>query len=183
LRLNSKDLFKPSLKIPQPIVIKDDDSPEFSSMEEMAVNVLKGITVKKEKSKYNEDETAKSPFVTMKKEYPTDSSQQRIQDYGLDLEQESIGTSPHAGDPYDSSQDIKPEIKNDTLGVQGSIKGTQGKEPKVIHKYNMTTKSRTMANHNKSITKQDKKKMQVEVKIERVDDSQQVKELSFKSIP
>jgi hypothetical protein len=77
LRLNSKALFKPSLKDPQPIVIEDDDNPEFSSMEEMEVNVLKGMTVKKEKSNPNEGETAETPFVTVKKEYPTDSSQQQ----------------------------------------------------------------------------------------------------------
>jgi hypothetical protein len=58
LRLNSKDLFKPTLKDPQQIVIKDDDNLEFSSMEEMAVNVLKGMEMKKEKSKSNEGETA-----------------------------------------------------------------------------------------------------------------------------
>jgi hypothetical protein len=33
LRLKSKALFKPSLKYPQPIVIEDDDSPEYASME------------------------------------------------------------------------------------------------------------------------------------------------------
>jgi hypothetical protein len=75
VRLNSKALFKPSLKYPKPIVIEDDDSPEFSSMEEMEVNVLKGMTVKKEKSKFSEDEAAETPFVRVKKECPTDSSQ------------------------------------------------------------------------------------------------------------
>jgi hypothetical protein len=47
LRLNSNVIFKPSLKEPQPIVIEDDDSPEFSNMEEMEVNFLKGMTMKK----------------------------------------------------------------------------------------------------------------------------------------
>jgi hypothetical protein len=56
-------------------VIEDDDSPKFSNMEEMSINVLKGMTVKKEKSKSNEGETAETPFVTVKKEYPTESSQ------------------------------------------------------------------------------------------------------------
>jgi hypothetical protein len=56
-------------------VIEDDDSPKFASMEEMAINVLKGMTVKKEKSKSNEGETVETPFVTMKKEYPIDSNQ------------------------------------------------------------------------------------------------------------
>jgi hypothetical protein len=47
-------------------VIEDDDNPQFSSMEEMEVNVLKGMIVKKEKSKFNEGETAETPFVTLK---------------------------------------------------------------------------------------------------------------------
>jgi hypothetical protein len=117
LRLKSKALFNPSLKYPQLIVIEDDDSPEFSSMKEMEVNVLKGMIVKKEKSKSSEDEATEMPFVTVKKEYPTDSIQQGIQDYGLDPEQDSIGTSPHAWDPFHSLQEIKPEIETDTLGV------------------------------------------------------------------
>jgi hypothetical protein len=75
LRIKSKALFNPSLKYPQLIVIEDVDSPKFSIMEEMAVNVLKGMIVKKEKSKYSEDEATETPFVTVKKEYPTDSSQ------------------------------------------------------------------------------------------------------------
>jgi spore coat polysaccharide biosynthesis predicted glycosyltransferase SpsG len=75
LRLKSKALFKTSLKTSQPIVIKDDDSPKFSSMEEMVVNVLKGMTVKMEKLKSNEVETIETSFVTMRKEYPTDYSQ------------------------------------------------------------------------------------------------------------
>jgi hypothetical protein len=140
-------------------VIEDDDSPEFASMEEMSVNVLKGMTVKKEKSKSNEGETAETPFVTVKKEYPTKSIQQGIQDYGLDLDQDSIGTSPHAGDPYHGPWDIKPKIKTDTLGVHGSIKATPGKEPEVIQKYNMRTRSRALADHNKSIAEQEKKKI------------------------
>jgi hypothetical protein len=159
LRMNSKALFKPSLKDPQPIVIEDDDSPEFSSMEEMAVNILKRMTVKKEKSKSNKGETMETPFLTLKRQYPIDFSQHGIHDYGLDLEQESIGTSPHAEDPYHSSQYIKPEIKTDTLGVQGSIKGTQGKEPEVINRYNMRARRITLVDHNKSITEQDEKKM------------------------
>lgn len=56
-------------------MIEDDDSLEFASMEEMAVNGLKGMTVKKEKSKSNEGETVETPFVSVKKEYPTDSNQ------------------------------------------------------------------------------------------------------------
>jgi hypothetical protein len=109
LRLNSKALFKPSLKYPQPIMIEDDDSHEFSRMEEIAINVLKGMIVKKEKSKPNEGETTETPFVTVKKEYPTDSNQQQgTRDYGPDMEKDSIVTSPHAGDPHHSSQDIKP---------------------------------------------------------------------------
>jgi hypothetical protein len=127
LRLNSKALFKPSLKYPQPILIEDDDSPKFSSMEEMTVNVLKGMTVKKEKSKSSEDEAAKTPFVTVKKEYPSDSNQQGIQDYGFDPEKDSIGTSPHAGDPCHNLQDIKPKIKSDIVGVQGPLKELKGK--------------------------------------------------------
>jgi hypothetical protein len=134
LRLNSKALFKTSLKDPQPIVIKDDDSLKFSSMKEMTVNVLKGTTMKKEKSKSSEDEVVETPFLTVKKDYPIDSSQQGIQDYGLDSEQYYIGTSPHVGYPYHNLQDIKLEIETDTLGVQVSIKGTKGKEPKVINK-------------------------------------------------
>jgi hypothetical protein len=64
-------------------------------MEEILVNVLKGMTVEKGKSNLDEGETIETPFATMKKEYPTDSSQQRgTQDYGLDLEKDSIGTSP-----------------------------------------------------------------------------------------
>jgi hypothetical protein len=55
-------------------------------MEEMVVKVLKGNTMKKEKSKSSEDEVAETPFVTVKKEYPTESSQQGIHDYGLDPE-------------------------------------------------------------------------------------------------
>jgi hypothetical protein len=153
--------------------------PNFPAWKKWTVNVLKGMTVKKEKSKSNEDETAETPFVTVKKEYPTDSSQQGIHDYGLDPEQDSIGTSPHAGDPYHNLQDIKPEIETDTLGVQGSIKGTKGKEPEVVHKYNMRRRSRTLVDHNKSIIEQDKKKKQVEVKTERVDDNQQVQELKL----
>jgi hypothetical protein len=54
-------------------VIEDDDSPEFANMEEREVNVLKGMKVKKDKSKSSEDEVAETPFVTVKKEYPTDS--------------------------------------------------------------------------------------------------------------
>jgi hypothetical protein len=160
-------------------MIEDNDSTEFSSMEEMAVNILKGMTVKKEKLKSNEGEIAKTPFVIMKKKYPIDSSQQGIQDYGLDPEKDYIGTSPNAWDPYHSLRDIKPEIKTDTLGVQGSIEGAKGKEPKVVHKYNIIKRSRTLADHNMSITKKDKKKMQVEVKKERVDDNQQVQELKL----
>jgi len=56
-------------------LIEDDESPKFSSMEEMEVNFFKGMTVKKEKSKSSEDEVAETPFVTVKKEYPTDSIQ------------------------------------------------------------------------------------------------------------
>jgi hypothetical protein len=180
LRLNSKDLFKPSLKDPQPIVIEDDESPEFASMEEMAVDVLKGMIVKKDRSKPNEGETIETPFVTMKKEYPKDSNQlQGTHDYGPYIEQHSIDTLPHVEDPHHSSQEIKPEIKVDTLGVQGSSKGTQGKEPEVIHRYNMRIRSKTMGNHNKSIAEKDEKKMQVEVKIEKVDDNQQVQELKL----
>jgi len=44
-------------------------------MEEMAVNVLKVMTVKREKSKSSQNEAAKTPFVTVKKEHPSDSSQ------------------------------------------------------------------------------------------------------------
>jgi hypothetical protein len=54
--MNSKALFKPSLKYPQPILIEDDESAEFSNMEEMEVNILKVMTVKKEESKSSEDE-------------------------------------------------------------------------------------------------------------------------------
>jgi hypothetical protein len=48
-------------------LLENDDSPKFASMEEMAVNVLKGMTVKKEKSKSNEGENAETPFVTSEK--------------------------------------------------------------------------------------------------------------------
>jgi hypothetical protein len=65
------------------------------------------------------------------------------------------------------------------LGVQGSTKGTQGKELEVIHRYNMRKRTRTLVEQNKSITDQDEKKMQVEVKTERVVDKQQVKELNL----
>jgi hypothetical protein len=65
------------------------------------------------------------------------------------------------------------------LGLHGSIKGTQGKEPEVIHIYNMRTRRRTLTDHNKSITEKDEKKMQVEVKPESVDDNQQVQELKL----
>jgi hypothetical protein len=159
LRLNSKALFKPSLKYPQPILIEDDDSPEFSSMEEMDSQCFEGNDSEKREIKVYEDEAAETPFVTVKKEYPTDSSQQGIHDYGLDPEQDSIGTSPHAGDPCHNLQDIKPEIKADIVGVQGSTKGTKGKEPEVIHSYNMRTRSRALADHNKSSIEKDKKKM------------------------
>jgi hypothetical protein len=146
----------------------------------MVVNVLKGMIVEKGKSNPNEGETIETPFVTVKKEYPIDSSQQQgTQDYGLDLEKDSIDTSPHAGNSHHSSQDIKPDIKIDTLGIQRSIKGTQGKEPKVIHIYNMRTRSGTLDYHNKSITEKNKKKRKVVVKTERVDDNQQVKELNL----
>jgi hypothetical protein len=121
-------------------------------MEEMIVNVFKGMTVKKEKSKSNEDEAAETPFVTVKKEYPTDSSQHEIHDHGLDPEQDSIGTSPHVGDPCHSLKDIKTKIKVDIVGVHGSAKGTKGKEPKAIHNDNMRTRSRALDNNNKSIT-------------------------------
>jgi hypothetical protein len=84
-------------------VIEDDDNPEFSNMEEMTINVLNGMIVKKEKSKPNEGDTAETPFVIVKKEYPIDSSQQGIHDYGIDLEKDSIGTLPHAQDPYHNS--------------------------------------------------------------------------------
>jgi hypothetical protein len=112
----------------------------------------------------------------MKKEYPTNSSQQGIQYYVLGPEQDSIGTSPHVGDPCHILQDIKPEIKNDIVGVHGSIKGTKGKEPEVVHKYNMRRRSKTLADHNKYIIEKDKNKMQVEVKTKRVDENQQVHE-------
>jgi hypothetical protein len=65
--------------------------------------------------------------VIVKNEYPSVSSQQGIHDYGFDHEQDSIGTSPHAGDPCHSLQDIKLEVKADTMGVQESTKGTKGK--------------------------------------------------------
>jgi hypothetical protein len=46
LRLNSKEIFNPSLKDQQPIVIEDEDTEEdisgFSNMEEMAIHTLKG---------------------------------------------------------------------------------------------------------------------------------------------
>jgi hypothetical protein len=115
----------------------------------------------------------------MKKEYPTNSSQQGIQYYVLGPEQDSIGTSPHVGDPCHILQDIKPEIKNDIVGVHGSIKGTKGKEPEVIHRYNVKTRSRTLADHNNSITEKEKKKMQVEVKTERFDDIQKVHKIKL----
>ena len=43
----------------------------------MTINFLKGMRVKKEKSKSNEGEIAETPFVTVKKEYPTDSNPQQ----------------------------------------------------------------------------------------------------------
>jgi hypothetical protein len=67
------------------------------------------------------------------------------------------------------------------LGVHGSIKGTHGKEFKVIHRYNIRTRRKTLANHNMCITNQDEKKMQVEVKTKRVDDIQQVQELKLQA--
>jgi hypothetical protein len=118
----SKDLFKPSLKEPQPILIEDDESPKFTSMEEMAVNVLKVMTVKIEKSKSSVKEATETPFVTVNKEYPSYSSQQGIQYYGFDPEQDSIGTSPLARDPCHSLQEIKPEVETDTVRLQGSTK-------------------------------------------------------------
>ena len=44
LRLNSKELFNPSLKDPQPIIIEDEYSSRFSNMAEMEVHALKKIT-------------------------------------------------------------------------------------------------------------------------------------------
>jgi len=67
------------------------------------------------------------------------------------------------------------------LGVQESIKATQGKETEVIQRYNIRKRRRTLVDDNKSITEQDKKKMQVVVKIERVDDNHQVKALKQKN--
>ena len=140
-------------------MIEDNDSPKFSSMEEMVVNVLKGMTVKREKSKSSENEAEETPFVTVKKKYPIDSSQQGIHNYGFYHDQDSIGTSPHAWDPCHSLQDIKPEIKANIVGVQRSTKGTKCKEPEVIHNNNMRTRSRALVDHNKSSTKQEKEKI------------------------
>jgi len=117
LRLKSKALLKPSLKDPLSIFIEDDDIPKFVSMEEMSFNVLKGMTMKIETSKSSENEVTKTPFVTMKKEYPSVSSQQGIHDYVFDPDQYSIGTSSHAGYTCHNLQDIKPEVKADTVGV------------------------------------------------------------------
>jgi len=55
-------------------------------------------------------------------------------------------------------------IKTDTLGVQGSTKGTEENKLEVIHRYNMRKRTRPLVEQNKSIADQDEKKMQVEVK-------------------
>jgi hypothetical protein len=146
----------------------------------MIVNVLKGMIVKREKSKSRENQVEKTPFVTMRKEYPSDSSQQGIQDDGFDPKKYSIGISPHVGGPCHSFQYIKPKVKYDTVGVQDSTKGTKGKEPEVIYNHNMRNKIKSLADHNKFITEHEMKKIQVEVKIERVDDNQKVCKLNLK---
>jgi hypothetical protein len=137
------------------------------------------MIVKRQKSNSSEDEDAETSFVIVKKEYPTKSSQHGIHDYGHDLEQDSIGTSPHVGDPCHSLQDIKPKIKYDTVGVHGSTTREKDKEPEVINNYNMRSRSRELADHNKSSIEKDKKKMQVEIKTHRVDDIQQFHKLKL----
>jgi hypothetical protein len=100
LRLNSKELFNPSLKYPQPIVIEDEDNSGFSNMEEMVVHTLKKMTWDKEKLKFCKGETSGVQFAAVKTEYPIDSSlQQDAGDFGPDPKQDSDGISPNAGLP------------------------------------------------------------------------------------
>ena len=44
LILNSKALFNPSLKDPQPIVIEDEENSRFANMEEMESHTLNKMT-------------------------------------------------------------------------------------------------------------------------------------------
>jgi hypothetical protein len=114
LRLNSKALFKPSLKDPQPIVIEDDDdSPEFSSMEEMVVHTLKKMTGDKRKLEFCKGEASRVQLATVKTEYPADSSlQQDARDFGPYPKQDSDGIFPHAEvSPKQHIEDIKPKVK------------------------------------------------------------------------
>jgi hypothetical protein len=96
LRMNSKELFNPSLKDPQPIIIEDEDNSRFSNMEEMAVHTLKKMTGDKEKLKFSKGETSGVQFATIKMEYPADSGlQQNEREFGPDIEQDSDGISPN----------------------------------------------------------------------------------------
>jgi hypothetical protein len=83
LRLNSKALFKPSLKDPQPIVIEDDDNPKFSNMEEMVFHTMKNMTGDKGKLKLCKGEASGVQLAAVKIEYLADSSlQQDVGDFG-----------------------------------------------------------------------------------------------------
>jgi hypothetical protein len=87
LRLNSKALFKRSLKDPQPIVIEDDEIHELSSMEEMVVHTLKKMTRDKGKLEFCKGEASGVKLAAVKTEYPIDSSlQQDVRDLGPDPE-------------------------------------------------------------------------------------------------
>jgi hypothetical protein len=97
-------------------------------MEEMAVHTLKKMTGDKEKLKFCKGETSGVQFAAVKIEYPADSSlQQDAGDFGPDPEQYSDGISPNAGLPSRKFPDeIKPEIKVNISGIQGSTKESHG---------------------------------------------------------
>jgi hypothetical protein len=101
-------------------MIEDDDSLKHGE------RVLKGMIVKREKSKSSENEATKTPFVTVKKEYPSESSQ--LQYYGFDPE-DSIGTSPHVGDP----------CHRHCGSFMGPLKEQRETTHEVIHNYSMRT--------------------------------------------
>jgi hypothetical protein len=142
LRLNSKALFKPSLKDPQPIVIEDDDNPEFSSMEEMVVHTLKKMTGDKGKLEFCKGEASGVQLTAVKTEYPANSSlQQDARDFGPDPEQDSDGISPHAEvSPKKHLEDIKPEVKANISEVQEHMKEAHRRGPEITHRYEMRSR-------------------------------------------
>jgi hypothetical protein len=146
LRLNPKELFNPSLKDHQPIVIEDEDIEDdiygFANMEEMVVHKLKNMTRDKGRMKYNEGETSGRKYATMKIECPADLDlEKNAMELGLDPEEDFDGITPDTNLFLEKvSYDSKPDLKEKTLKMQGSVKNTHDKNYEVAPRYEMRSR-------------------------------------------